>query len=103
MGDGMMSSMGGFGGGGGMGGDQEKAMCSAHGRMRTLGNLMDDGMGGMCCTPMNQCQNTGGPNDKRGSGQPMMNGDWLCPSCGDHQFSRNASCRKCGAAKPDNV
>jgi len=30
-------------------------------------------------------------------------GDWLCPSCGDHQFSRNSSCRKCGAAKPQEA
>ncbi|CAK0807904.1 unnamed protein product [Prorocentrum cordatum] len=27
-------------------------------------------------------------------------GDWLCPSCGDHQFARNIPCRKCGAARP---
>lgn len=26
-------------------------------------------------------------------------GDWLCPSCGDHQFARNLTCRKCGATK----
>jgi RNA recognition motif-containing protein len=29
--------------------------------------------------------------------------DWTCPSCGDLQFARNASCRKCGAAKPSDV
>lgn len=27
-------------------------------------------------------------------------GDWNCPACGDIQFSRNSSCRRCGAAKP---
>lgn len=27
-------------------------------------------------------------------------GDWICVACGDHQFMRNDSCRKCGAAKP---
>jgi len=27
-------------------------------------------------------------------------GDWLCPGCGDHQFSRNDSCRRCSTAKP---
>eukprot|EP00435_Cladocopium_sp_Y103_P021129 s1693_g5.t1 len=27
-------------------------------------------------------------------------GDWHCPACGDHQFARNASCRRCGAEKP---
>jgi len=26
--------------------------------------------------------------------------DWICASCGDHQFAKNAACRKCGAAKP---
>ena len=23
-------------------------------------------------------------------------GDWLCHACGDHQFARNRTCRKCG-------
>jgi hypothetical protein len=27
-------------------------------------------------------------------------GDWECPSCGDHQFRRNLKCRKCGGARP---
>ena len=27
-------------------------------------------------------------------------GDWECPNCKDHQFSKNEKCRKCGAAKP---
>lgn len=27
-------------------------------------------------------------------------GDWHCPACGDLQFARNPTCRKCGAAKP---
>ena len=27
-------------------------------------------------------------------------GDWVCPSCGDHQFRRNDKCRKCQAVKP---
>lgn len=30
----------------------------------------------------------------------MKPGDWMCASCGDHQFARNAECRKCGAANP---
>jgi len=43
-----------------------------------------------------------------GSGKGFISGlhspgDWLCPSCGDHQFSRNSSCRKCGAAKPQEA
>lgn len=33
--------------------------------------------------------------------RPIMPGDWLCPQCGDLQFARNNSCRKCGAPKPD--
>merc|ERR1712217_557300 len=27
-------------------------------------------------------------------------GDWMCPSCGDHQLAKNEECRKCGQAKP---
>mmetsp|Transcript_129326 Transcript_129326/g.314201 ORF Transcript_129326/g.314201 Transcript_129326/m.314201 type:complete len:99 (-) Transcript_129326:152-448(-) len=27
-------------------------------------------------------------------------GDWTCAQCGDHQFSKNTSCRRCGAEKP---
>jgi predicted RNA-binding Zn-ribbon protein involved in translation (DUF1610 family) len=29
-------------------------------------------------------------------------GDWDCPACGDHNFAKNSSCRRCGAPKPDN-
>ena len=32
--------------------------------------------------------------------QEMRDGDWICPSCSDHQFVRNAACRKCGTANP---
>mmetsp|Transcript_30402 Transcript_30402/g.45848 ORF Transcript_30402/g.45848 Transcript_30402/m.45848 type:complete len:184 (-) Transcript_30402:151-702(-) len=28
-------------------------------------------------------------------------GDWICPACQDHQFKRNAVCRKCGEKNPD--
>lgn len=35
------------------------------------------------------------------SNQPMLPGDWECPRCGDHQFSRNWSCRNCGGMKND--
>lgn len=31
----------------------------------------------------------------------MKPGDWMCGSCGDHQFARNSECRKCGAARSD--
>merc|ERR1711862_461372 len=33
------------------------------------------------------------------SGQTFTAGDWNCSKCGDHQFARNMSCRKCGAPK----
>mmetsp|Transcript_75464 Transcript_75464/g.221254 ORF Transcript_75464/g.221254 Transcript_75464/m.221254 type:complete len:148 (+) Transcript_75464:73-516(+) len=31
----------------------------------------------------------------------MKEGDWLCPSCGDHQFKRNRVCRMCQTANPN--
>mmetsp|Transcript_78879 Transcript_78879/g.221142 ORF Transcript_78879/g.221142 Transcript_78879/m.221142 type:complete len:109 (+) Transcript_78879:3-329(+) len=30
----------------------------------------------------------------------MRLGDWMCPSCGDHQFAKNESCRRCQTARP---
>jgi len=36
-------------------------------------------------------------------GVQLAPGDWLCPVCGDVQFGRNASCRRCGIAKPTSV
>jgi len=30
-------------------------------------------------------------------------GDWICYNCGDHQYSRNESCRKCGSGKPPDA
>merc|ERR1719491_386057 len=42
----------------------------------------------------------GGMSQQHGGMKP---GDWLCPGCGDHQFSRNETCRKCGHAKPAGV
>jgi len=30
-------------------------------------------------------------------------GDWLCSSCGDHIYSRNEHCRRCGTSKPTNL
>jgi len=29
-------------------------------------------------------------------------GDWICPSCNDLQFARNASCRRCGQMNPSS-
>jgi len=43
-----------------------------------------------------------GGSGKGKKGQ-MVEGDWLCPSCGDHQFARNLACRKCGAPKDDGA
>lgn len=44
--------------------------------------------------------NSDGPKIRRKSNQPMMPGDWECPKCGDHQFSRNFTCRACGQPRP---
>ena len=30
-------------------------------------------------------------------------GDWICPKCEDHQFSKNSVCRRCGEKKPTDV
>eukprot|EP00927_Polykrikos_kofoidii_P036391 TRINITY_DN3072_c0_g1_i1.p1 TRINITY_DN3072_c0_g1~~TRINITY_DN3072_c0_g1_i1.p1 ORF type:complete len:869 (+),score=121.65 TRINITY_DN3072_c0_g1_i1:81-2609(+) len=35
-----------------------------------------------------------------GTNLPMKEGDWLCPACGDLQFARNQSCRRCAAPNP---
>jgi len=32
-----------------------------------------------------------------GKGKDMKPGDWHCSSCGDLQFAKNTSCRKCGS------
>lgn len=37
------------------------------------------------------------------NGLQMRPGDWICPSCGDHVFAKNANCRKCGTARPNDV
>lgn len=38
---------------------------------------------------------------RQGTLQPVhsMPGDWQCPACGDHNFARNSTCRKCGTAQ----
>eukprot|EP00931_Biecheleriopsis_adriatica_P009729 TRINITY_DN1107_c0_g1_i3.p1 TRINITY_DN1107_c0_g1~~TRINITY_DN1107_c0_g1_i3.p1 ORF type:complete len:652 (-),score=154.18 TRINITY_DN1107_c0_g1_i3:131-2059(-) len=34
-------------------------------------------------------------------GLPLVRGgEWICPGCGDHQFSRNQFCRKCRTPNP---
>merc|ERR1719410_1158186 len=30
-------------------------------------------------------------------------GDWLCPSCQDHNFAKNEACRKCGLPRPEGA
>merc|ERR1719230_345807 len=79
----------GMGKGGGMGGSP---MMASMGGNRPIGN-----MGGMS-------SNMGGRGDK-GCGKGAFNpkhqdGDWYCPNCGDHQFSRNIKCRQCSTPKP---
>lgn len=38
---------------------------------------------------------------KNPQGTGMLPGDWACPGCGDHQFARNAECRKCSTPNPN--
>merc|ERR1712096_464415 len=33
----------------------------------------------------------------------MRPGDWVCPTCGDHQFARNTECRKCSGGEVQQV
>eukprot|EP00929_Paragymnodinium_shiwhaense_P052521 TRINITY_DN2630_c0_g1_i1.p1 TRINITY_DN2630_c0_g1~~TRINITY_DN2630_c0_g1_i1.p1 ORF type:complete len:343 (+),score=72.31 TRINITY_DN2630_c0_g1_i1:99-1127(+) len=35
-----------------------------------------------------------------GTSGTVKEGDWFCPNCGDHNFQKNAGCRKCGTPKP---
>jgi len=36
----------------------------------------------------------------KGSKPTKWPGDWDCPGCGDRQFARNGSCRRCGEPRP---
>merc|ERR1719330_1195943 len=65
----------------GMGGMMGGQMGGMMGGM--MGGQMGGMMGGMCGN--------------------MKPGDWSCPGCGDHQFAKNATCRKCGTPKPENA
>merc|ERR1719162_2773828 len=42
----------------------------------------------------------GGGSGKMGAAKGMKPGDWMCPSCGDHQFAKNLQCRQCFTANP---
>jgi len=44
-----------------------------------------------------------GASSQGGKGSKPEPADWYCPSCGDWQFARNAICRKCGAARPEEA
>jgi len=111
---------GGCGGGFGAGGDN--LICSMHGKKRTHANLIEDGMGGRRCSPGFECRTgnegslfgfqkggcgagnyqQGDTHQQRAGGaKGMMPGDWNCPGCGDHQFSRNKECRKCSTPNPN--
>merc|ERR1719401_2268982 len=41
----------------------------------------------------------GGGGKGSGKKHPMKPGDWICGSCGDHQFARNEVCKMCSAPK----
>merc|ERR1712217_206618 len=71
----------------------EDGICSIHGKKRTAKNLVQDGRGGVKCTPQDPCRSGALPGQ-------VIDGDWICEQCGDHQFARNKECRKCGAPKP---
>ncbi|XP_063902173.1 uncharacterized protein LOC135121820 [Zophobas morio] len=33
----------------------------------------------------------------------FLPGDWMCPQCDSHNFSRNMNCRDCGIVRPNNA
>jgi len=106
-GGGCGAAIGGCAAGGGFGGDMKpgdwncpscqdlqfarNAMCRRCGtpRPHTLG-----GNGGALAAPM---------AGFGGGGGNMKPGDWICANCQDHQYARNETCRRCGAAKPPNA
>lgn len=45
------------------------------------------------------CYGGGGAVTAMAGGGDMRPGDWMCPACGDHQFAKNDSCRRCGMGK----
>lgn len=86
------------------------AMLGQMGMMGGCGMMGGGGGGYNPMMQMQQMQQWGGGNYSEwggkggggggGGGKGMMPGDWACPACGDHQFARNAECRKCGAPNP---
>jgi len=101
---------------------QETKLCSAHFKKRSVRNLVEDGLGGYRCQEGFECQTGGGPGRPKGAGKalplaangvpvsfvgtpanskPLSPGDWMCPSCNDHQFARNIQCRRCAFPRPE--
>eukprot|EP00930_Biecheleria_cincta_P026124 TRINITY_DN1846_c0_g1_i6.p1 TRINITY_DN1846_c0_g1~~TRINITY_DN1846_c0_g1_i6.p1 ORF type:complete len:327 (-),score=68.76 TRINITY_DN1846_c0_g1_i6:100-1080(-) len=104
-------SGGSFGGGGGGGGGNMMAQAQALVEMMSQGGGAGAGIqqmmamaagavGGKAAGGKGFGKGSGG---KGGSNANVEQGDWFCASCGDHQFARNAACRKCGAPKSDSV
>jgi len=101
----------------------ETKLCSAHFKKRSVRNLVEDGLGGYRCQEGMECQTGGGPGGKGkgerraqpvaangvpvsfvgtpASSKPLSPGDWMCPSCNDHQFARNIQCRRCAFPRPE--
>jgi len=77
-------------------GMSDLAVCSVHGKKRTVQNLEDDGAGGQKCVAGCECDAL---TIQGKGGRP---GDWLCPFCGENQFARNEECRQCFTPKPDS-
>eukprot|EP00441_Pelagodinium_beii_P016460 CAMPEP_0197664990 /NCGR_PEP_ID=MMETSP1338-20131121/58971_1 /TAXON_ID=43686 ORGANISM="Pelagodinium beii, Strain RCC1491" /NCGR_SAMPLE_ID=MMETSP1338 /ASSEMBLY_ACC=CAM_ASM_000754 /LENGTH=207 /DNA_ID=CAMNT_0043243731 /DNA_START=14 /DNA_END=634 /DNA_ORIENTATION=- len=51
--------------------------CSKHGKQRSMRNMVDDGMGGMCCAPGFECQ-VGAANTNYGGGGGVQKKTKLC-------------------------
>jgi len=96
---------GGIAAGGGAGGDMKPGdwICPGCGDMQFARNAMCR----RCSTPRPHALggNGGALTAAAGShgGGNMKPGDWICASCQDHQYARNESCRRCGAAKPPSA
>merc|ERR1719272_2599446 len=63
------------------------AVCSTHGKERGEQNMVDDGMGGMCCRPDSECQ-TGGGGGGKGGGTGTADGEQA--ECSTHGKKRSS-------------
>lgn len=63
--------------GGGAAGDVN--LCSTHHKRRTVKNLIDDGNGGMCCAPGNECQENVSPHSAGGKAKGAAKGKGWSP------------------------